>query len=630
MLSFNFYCKLKLQLSYLLLLSLMKRSSQLWTAALCSIAGAGGIGVAYTTLSQKYEKNISNLQDKLGILQRQLEEQDQFLRGFESRGFGRGVKNAVNSFFSYADVVESVSPAIVSLIVESDETYVTFGGLWKIRQPRRAIGSGVIVRSDGIIATNNHVVEMADQNFENANANANIKNKDLKDVKYTVHLHDGTTYSARPLLRDSLNDLALLKIIVPKSKDNYGSTSDDDIPKFPFIRIGDVTAMRIGDRVLAIGNNFGFQNTVTDGIISAIGRSYSNANSNVLNDDMIDGDGINSGDEDYYAGGGDMMGNMNGINIRISKNPYLPFLQTNANINQGSSGGPLIDVSTKELIGINTAIASPIGVNIGIGFSVPASYVLNLLRSLDEPYNGQFIIRPWDGLKVVKWGITKNKIDSINNNNNDNNNSEDINNIIINKTKSEYIYGASIIDMHNHSPAKEAGILFNDIIVMIDDVLIDGPDKYWMALSQVVPDSPNKIGTKYTVLRYNDEIQKYQLLEFVVNVTLPYQGSDRKILQMGKDGRGVFDGCKFIELQPFNGIEMGQSASDCGILLMELPLWGNAYRMFGFEPGDVILEINGQIQDNLQQFENILKNTSIKSLHIVIKRNDLIGEITIN
>ena len=77
----------------------------------------------------------------------------------------------------------------------------------------------------------------------------------------------------------------------------------------------------------------------------------------------------------------------------VGKNPYLPFLQTNAAINQGSSGGALIDVESATLIGINSAIISPTGGNIGVGFAIPSSYVQSLLRSLDWPHDQ--VIRPW-------------------------------------------------------------------------------------------------------------------------------------------------------------------------------------------------------------------------------------------
>ena len=168
---------------------------------------------------------------------------------------------------------------------------------------QNSLGSGVIVSAEGHIVTNNHVVESVDE--------------------IEVQLHDGRTKKARLVGADALVDLAVLKI---------------DEPGLKPLKFGDSDVVQAGDFVLAVGNPFGFEETVTDGIISSKGRP-----------NRVDGFG--------------------------------DFLQTNAAINPGNSGGPLINLSG-EIVGINTAIISRSGGSQGIGFAIPSNSVKNALESL--------------------------------------------------------------------------------------------------------------------------------------------------------------------------------------------------------------------------------------------------------
>ncbi len=187
--------------------------------------------------------------------------------------------------------------------------------------PRKmqSLGSGFIIDPKGIIVTNNHVIEGADE--------------------ITVTLQDGTTLKATLVGRDTKTDLAVLKV-----------APDNPLPALQF---GDSDHSRVGDWVLAIGNPFGLGGTVTAGIISARGRD-------------------------------------------IQQGPYDNFIQTDAPINRGNSGGPLFDMDG-EVIGINTAIYSPSGGSIGIGFSIPsnlAKTVVEQLRDYGHPRRG------WLGVKI--------------------------------------------------------------------------------------------------------------------------------------------------------------------------------------------------------------------------------------
>ena len=186
------------------------------------------------------------------------------------------------------------------------------------RRPVRAGGSGVILNANGYIVTNNHVVENA--------------------VDIQVKLDDRRELPATVVKRDAKTDLALLKI---------------DATGLPVVPLGDSTALQVGEPVMAIGNPFGLEQTVTTGIVSATGRV-------------------------------------------IGSGPYDNFIQTDASINPGNSGGPLIN-ARGEVIGINTAIFSRSGGSVGIGFAVPSSLAKTVITQLAD--HGT-VERGWLGVSI--------------------------------------------------------------------------------------------------------------------------------------------------------------------------------------------------------------------------------------
>ncbi|MBO0739745.1 MAG: trypsin-like peptidase domain-containing protein, partial [Alphaproteobacteria bacterium] len=198
-----------------------------------------------------------------------------------------------------------------------DELMKRFFGI--PQAPIRSTGSGFIIDADGVIVTEDHVVENAD--------------------KVTVTLQDGKQRSARIIGRDPKTDLALLKI-------------DVDHP-LPYVGWGDSDTVRIGDWVLAIGNPFGLDATVTSGIISGRGR-----------------------------------------NVHLG--PYDDFLQIDAAINLGNSGGPTFDLDGR-VIGINTAIYTPNTGSVGIGFAVPANLAQPVIAQLKA--RGK-VERGWLGVRI--------------------------------------------------------------------------------------------------------------------------------------------------------------------------------------------------------------------------------------
>ena len=190
------------------------------------------------------------------------------------------------------------------------------------QEPERrtqSLGSGFIIAPSGVIVTNNHVIDGADE--------------------ITVTLQDNTSLKAKLIGRDLRSDLAVLQV-----------KADHPLPSVPF---ADSDTARVGDWVLAIGNPFGLGGTVTAGIVSARGRD-------------------------------------------IHQGPYDDFIQTDAAINRGNSGGPLFDMSG-AVIGINTAIYSPSGGSIGIGFSIPSNMAKNVVAQLRQYGHAR---RGWLGVRI--------------------------------------------------------------------------------------------------------------------------------------------------------------------------------------------------------------------------------------
>jgi serine protease Do len=259
---------------------------------------------------------------------------------------------------SFADVVERVKPAVVSISVSGsspkvasrnddrrdndrrggrnpnpedlfpglpDELYEYFRNLPRGTpgnprpRPSQSQGSGFVISEDGYVVTNNHVIDNA--------------------AKITVSFDEHNKYEAQLIGTDARSDIALLKIKA-------------DNKKFPFVRFSD-KASRVGDWVLAVGNPFGLGGTVTAGIISALARG------------------------------------------NIGDGPY-DYMQIDAAVNRGNSGGPAFNLDG-EVIGVNTAIYSPSGGNVGIAFAIPAATVTNVVAQLKKSGS---VIRGWLGVQI--------------------------------------------------------------------------------------------------------------------------------------------------------------------------------------------------------------------------------------
>jgi Do/DeqQ family serine protease len=227
---------------------------------------------------------------------------------------------------SLSVAAQAAAPAVVSISTSktarnphsADPWFRFFFGDQMESQPQSGLGSGVIVSPAGYILTNHHVIAEADE--------------------IAVQLRDGRRAQARTIGTDPETDLAILKI---------------DLPDLPVILLGDSEQLQVGDTVLAIGNPFGVGQTVTSGIVSALGRS------------------------------------------QLGINTFENFIQTDAAINPGNSGGALVDVRG-QLVGINTAIYSRSGGSMGIGFAIPTSLARSVMEGIVRDGS---VTRGWIGVE---------------------------------------------------------------------------------------------------------------------------------------------------------------------------------------------------------------------------------------
>jgi len=350
---------------------------------------------------------------------------------------------------SFADLVERLSPAVVNIttsaVVPTREQFNPmvprgspfeefFRDFMERQQPgdqqprgqRRgtALGSGFIISPDGLLVTNNHVIENADE----------IK----------IEMLNGNILDATVLGTDPKTDIALLKV---NSKSSL-----------PFVEFGNSDNARVGDWVLAIGNPLGQGFSVSAGIISARGR--------------------------------DLQG------------PYDDFIQTDAAINRGNSGGPLFNTDG-EVIGVNTAILSPNGGSIGIGFSMSSSVVNKVVKQLRDFGETR---RGWLGVRI-----------------------QNLNSEVAEALGLGDIKGALVTDVPD-GPAYKAGIKSGDVIIEFDGIKI----KDSSSLVKVVGDS--EVGKDVQVLIWREGAEK------IISVTLgrletvqiskdKIENSDEKILQ---------------------------------------------------------------------------------------------------
>jgi len=351
-----------------------------------------------------------------------------------------------------------------------------------------ALGSGVIIdAAKGYVVTNNHVVDNA----------TTIK----------ISLSDGRKFDAKVVGKDPRSDIALIQIQDPKN--------------LTAIKLADSDALRVGDYTVAIGNPFGLGETVTSGIVSALGRS--------------------------------------GLNVENYEN----FIQTDAAINRGNSGGALVNLNG-ELIGINTAILAPDGGNIGIGFAIPS----NMVKSLTE--------------QMVKFGQVKRGELGIM--------GTELSSDLAKAMKVDAQRGAFVSQVLPNSSAAKAGIKAGDVITSLNGK----PISSFSALRAQVGTMP--VGSKIELGLVRDGKP--------VNVSLELQQSS----QTQVDSSSIFNGIE--------GAEMSNKGADKGVVVSSIKP-GTQAAQIGLKKGDVIVGANQQPVKNIADLRKLLESKpSVLALNI--------------
>lgn len=434
---------------------------------------------------------------------------------------------------SFADLVENLSPAVVSIasttIVKNNNSQnqmpqfpegSPFDEFFKdyfenerrnspSERPMTGLGSGFIISTDGIIVTNNHVIEGADE--------------------ITVIMANQKEFTAELLGRDPKADLAVLKI-------------DPGTTKLTSVEWGDSESMRVGDWSIAIGNPLGLGGTVTAGIISAISR--------------------------------DLRGS----------SPYVKFLQTDASINRGNSGGPLFNIEGK-VIGINTAIISQTGGSIGLGFAIPSNSAKKIVQQLKDFGRTK---RGWLGVQIQP--VSKDFAESLG---------------LANEK------GAFVSNVNPKGPSKTAGIEAGDVILKFNDIeIITMTD-----LPRVVAEADVGSLAKVEVWRKNRKIIIQVELGELPEQTYVKNNSQKKE-NKSKEKIITSLGIAVIDNKDSKGVFVSKVNND-DIRLQE---------------GDIILEVNRELIDSLMSFTSIIekyKKTGRSSLLLKIQRDDETSWVTI-
>ncbi|WP_299080067.1 DegQ family serine endoprotease [uncultured Paraglaciecola sp.] len=421
--------------------------------------------------------------------------------------------NDKNQVPSLAPMLDKATPAIVSISVEGTQVSRQrvpemfkhfFGGPDEQVQERpfKGLGSGVIIDAKaGYVVTNNHVVDNADE--------------------ITVKLTDGREFKAKKLGADKQSDIALLKI------------EPDALTALP---LANSDELRVGDFVVAIGNPFGLNQTVTSGIVSALGRS--------------------------------------GLNI----GGYENFIQTDAAINRGNSGGALVSLRG-ELVGINTAIFGPNGGNVGIGFAIPS----NMMKSLVD--------------QIIEFGEVRRGLLGII--------GQDIDSGLAEAMNLDVNQGAFVSEVSPDSAADKGGIQAGDIIIEINNRAVAS----FLELRAKVASKGAGAKLELTVLRKGKRI--------TIQVVL---GDATQNVVVAKEIHPALEGATLSNGKTQQG--------DDGVMISELAPRSPAARI-GLQDGDVIIGINRKKIDTVVQLRSELADAKgvialnvkrgISSLYLVIR-----------
>ena len=414
---------------------------------------------------------------------------------------------------NFRAIVQQAGPAVVGVTVEGmrktsaedDPMAQFFRGFpgFQQRAPRggevpfRGQGSGFIVSADGLILTNAHVVDGA------------------KEV--TVKLQDRREYRAKVLGSDKATDVAVLRV---------------DAKNLPTVRLGDPAQLQVGDPVLAIGAPYGFEQTATQGIVSAKGRS-------------LPGDA------------------------------FVPFIQTDAAVNPGNSGGPLFDASG-NVVGINAQIYSQTGGYQGLAFAIPINVALKVKDQIVATGSAQHarlgvVIQDLSAPLAESFGLPRPD-------------------------------GALVAQVAPGSPAALAGLKAGDVITQINGEPIE---RSGSLSSRIGLSSP---GDKVKLQVWRDKASR--------DLEVKLARADDPDQQAANAQGDVEPGKLGLALRPLSPQERQQSGLQEGLVVEQAA--GPAAHA-GVSPGDVLLAVNGQPVQSIEQVQGVLKNKP-KSVALLIER----------
>jgi serine protease Do len=433
----------------------------------------------------------------------------------------------------FADLVEKVKPAVISVRVKMDagakmagfegdlpfppnsqmERFfhrfgMPYGGGMPDGGSRRphdrfvtGQGSGFFITADGYAVTNNHVVDKA------------------QTVEITTD--DGKTYSAKVLGTDLRTDIALIKV--------------EGRNDFPYVKLAD-KAPRIGDWVLAVGNPFGLDGTVTAGIVSARGRD-------------------------------------------IGAGPYDDFIQIDAPVNKGNSGGPTFDMDG-NVIGVNTAIFSPSGGSVGIAFDIPAETVKSIVAQLKDK---GMVSRGWIGVQIQP--VTADIAESLG---------------------MKGAEGALVTEPQAGSPAAKAGVISGDVITAVNGHAVkDAHD-----LAKQIGTMASGSTVKLTVWRKGAEKS--------ISVALGELPKEREARAATQDSDATSTDTPKLGLMLAPAGQVGGAGSE-GVVVTDVDPNGLASE-HGFKTGDVILDVGGKTVATPADVRNALSDAKKNGKRTVLMR----------
>ncbi len=425
--------------------------------------------------------------------------------GIPAAALAEAVRIEAPAQSGFADVVEKVSPAVVSVRVKgnlqpvSDDGDMQGFGFDELpenhpmkrffrefggpngrdrnegpRAERRARpqsqGSGFFISEDGFVVTNNHVVD------DGAN--------------FIVVLSDGTELDAKLIGKDKKTDLAVLKV--------------EPTRKFTYVAFAETKGARVGDWVVAVGNPFGLGGTVTAGIVSALGRD-------------------------------------------IGSGPYDDFMQIDAAVNRGNSGGPTFNLNG-EVVGVNTAIFSPSGGNVGIAFAIPASTAKQVVGDLMKDGS---IKRGWLGVQIQP--VSEEIADSL---------------------SLKAAKGAMVNEVQADSPAKKAGIEVGDVVLSVGGNAVEDPKDLARKVAAILP------GAATDVVVWRDGAEK------TVSVTIE---------KLAETAAATPDkpGANPVEPQDLTGfgLKVTPNENGVGVVVTDVDP-DSAASDRGVSPGDIIAAVN--------------------------------------